>query len=102
MVFADGDTALLTHPLEMDLIRQLVLLPEILFVAADRLEPHHLPHYALDLARKLQRFYEECRVISGDPTDVEISKARLLLVDASRTVLERVLGLMDMSTPESM
>ena len=102
MVFADGNPALLAHPLEIELIRQLVLLPEILFIAADRLEPHHLPHYALELARKLQRFYEECRVISSDPKDVELSKARLLLVDASRTVLARVLGLMDMSKPESM
>ena len=80
MEYADGDVAYLDHPSEMQLVKKLIRLPDIIDHAASRLEPHHLPHYAYDVARALQRFYEDCRVVSNDPADLELSKARLLLV----------------------
>ncbi len=109
--FEDGDVSLLAHPREMELIRQLTELPDVVYRTALRLEPHHLPHYAADLAKALQRFYEECRVMSGDQasatgraTVVEpaLTKARLKLVDASRITLARTLAIMGMTAPERM
>jgi arginyl-tRNA synthetase len=97
-----GDVSLLTHPREMELIRRLIELPDVVYRAAMRLEPHHLPHYALELSRALQKFYEECRVVSSDPADLPVTKARLTLVDASRAVLARTLGLMGMTAPQKM
>jgi arginyl-tRNA synthetase len=98
----DGDVALLEHPREFELIRQLIELPEAIHASAKWLEPHRLAHYAMDLARVLQRFYEECRVVSGVAGEEALSKARLKLCDAARVVLARTLTLMGMSAPDRM
>ncbi|MGQ9572396.1 MAG: arginine--tRNA ligase [Dehalococcoidia bacterium] len=97
--YADGDTALLTHPAELALIRRMLLLPEMVEGVARTLEPHHLPHYALELATAFHDFYEKCRVVSDDEA---LSKARLKLVAACRNTLARTLGLMGVSAPERM
>ncbi len=100
--FEDGDVSLLTADEELRLMRRLNELPDVIARAADTLEPHHMPHFAYEVARELQRFYEACRVISSDPEDVEMTKARLLLVDAARIVLAGTLGIMGMNAPERM
>ena len=83
----------------MMLIRQMLKLPETVEIIAKTLEPQHLPHYSQDLAALFHSFYEKCRVLSED---IELSRARLKLVSASRTVLARCLDLMGMSAPERM
>ena len=100
--WSDGDVSLLTDPNELALIRKMVLLPELVKNMARNLEPHHLPHYALDLATAFHWFYENCRVLSSVPADGELTKARLKLVEAARITLARTLGLMGMSAPEKM
>jgi arginyl-tRNA synthetase len=98
---ADGaDALLLRHPAEQTLLRKLLLLPEVIEKVVLELAPHHLPHYAQDLAGAFHVFYTQCRVI--DPADEAMTKARLLLLDASRAVLARTLGLMGVSAPEQM
>ncbi len=100
--FEDGDVSLLTTAQELALMRRLNELPDVIARSAEMLEPHHMPHFAYEVARELQRFYEACRVISSDPADVELTKARLLLVDAARIVLARTLNIMGMNAPERM
>ena len=100
--WGEGDVSLLRDPSELALIRKMVLLPELVESMARNLEPHHLPHYALDLATAFHWFYENCRVLSSDPADYPLSLARLKLVEATKIVLSRVLYLMDMSAPERM
>ena len=100
--WGDGDVSLLTNPNEIALVRKMVLLPELVENMARNLEPHHLPHYALELATAFHWFYERCRVLSKDPAHTGLSKARLKLVEATRIVLARTLGLMGMSAPERM
>jgi len=97
--YADGDLALLSHAAELALIRKMLLLPEVVEGVARTLEPHHLPHYALELATVFHDFYEKCRVVSDD---LPLSKARLKLVAACKNALARTLGLMGVSTPERM
>jgi arginyl-tRNA synthetase len=97
-----GDVSLLTSPPEQSLLRALVRLPEVIQQAATNLAPHHLAYYAQDLAGIFHGFYRDCRVVSSDPADREITLARLKLVDAARIVLARTLGLMGMSAPETM
>jgi arginyl-tRNA synthetase len=97
-----GDTSLLVEPSEVALVRKMVLLPELVESMARTLEPHHLPHYSLDLATAFHGFYESCRVLSSDPADYPITLARLKLVEAARIVLSRVLYLMGMESPERM
>jgi arginyl-tRNA synthetase len=98
----DGDVSLLTHDLEIALIRQITALPDVVDRAAERLEPQQVPHYATEVARALQRFYDVCRVISDDEDDLPVSKARLKLVEAARIAIARCLSLMGMSAPERM
>jgi len=97
--FGDGDVSLLTNDAELALLREIVRLPELIEMMAARLEPHHLPHYAQELATIFHSFYQQCRVVSPDQA---VTKARLKLVMAARIVLARVLGLMGMTAPERM
>ena len=100
--YDDGDVTLLTHPQELALLRRLSELPDVVARSAVNLEPHHMPHFAYEVGRELQRFYESCRILSREPGDVEITKARLRLVEAARVVLANVLRVMSMTAPEKM
>ena len=97
--FGKANTSLLTSEPEIALIRKMLELPEVIEQTAKTLEPHHLPHYSLDLATVFHNFYEQCRVVTDDK---ELTRARLQLVDATRIVLARVLHLMEMTAPEKM
>jgi len=100
--WADGDVSLLKHDLEIALVRQITALPDVVDRAADRLEPQQVPHYATEVARALQRFYDACRVISEDEDDLPVSKARLKLVEAAQIAIAKCLSLMGMNAPERM
>lgn len=99
---AGADVSLLTHPSELVLIRKMLELPEVVTLAAENLAPHHLPHYAQDLAATFHAFYHDCRVVSSDPADAELTKARLGLAKAAKLVLARTLTLMGVGAPERM
>ncbi len=101
-VNADGDVSLLTHPAEQELIRAMMRLPEIIELAANKLEPHHLPHYGIELAGLFHSFYKQCRVLSSDPADLPLSRARLKLIMAVKHTLARTLNLMGVNAPETM
>ena len=97
---SDGaDASLLTHEAEQTLVRKLLLLPEVLETVVDNLAPHHLTHYAQELAQAFHTFYTQCRVISDDQA---LTSARLLLLEAARVALARTLTLMGISTPDQM
>ncbi|MBF6600693.1 MAG: arginine--tRNA ligase [Dehalococcoidia bacterium] len=95
-----GDVALLTHPLELELVRRMLQLPELVQMMAQTLEPHHLPHYAQDLATAFHAFYTECRVLDADHPP--LSAARLKLCAAARLTLARALTLMGVAAPGRM
>ena len=102
MDHAGADLSLLRHDAELALVRKMLMLPELVQTMAERLEPHHLPHYAVELATAFHTFYERCRVVSNRPDEMELSRARLRLVEAARTTLARCLALMLMPAPDSM
>ena len=97
-----ADVALLTHPSELALIRKMLELPEVVALAAENLAPHHLTYYAQDLAASFHAFYRDCRVVSSDPADAAVGKARLRLAKAAKLVLARTLGLIGVGAPERM
>ncbi|MFC2040773.1 arginine--tRNA ligase [Chloroflexota bacterium] len=99
ITYDDGDVSRLTTEPELTLIRQLVLLPELVERVASTLEPHHLTYYAQDLATVFHSFYKQCRVVSRNEV---LTKVRLKLVAATKTVLARTLHLMGMTAPEKM
>jgi arginyl-tRNA synthetase len=97
--FADGDTSLLTTETELTLIRKLLHFPELIEMASIALEPHHLAYYAQELANTFHAFYKDCRVVTDDEA---LTKARMKLVIASKTVLAKTLHLMGMNAPDRM
>ncbi len=99
--WSDGDVTLLTHPSEQALLKKIIDLPDLLITVADRLEPHHLTYYAQELATQFHAFYRDCRVV--DPANPEMTKARLRLVAAVKTIFAHLLeDLLGMSAPEVM
>ncbi len=97
--YIDGDVTKLVEPAELELLRKMLLLPEIIAQVSDTMEPHHIAYYAQVLATAFHAFYKDCRVVSDNEC---LSRARLKLMMAARAVLARTLHLMGMSAPESM
>ena len=100
--WSEGDVGLLKDPSELALIRKMLLLPELVESISRNLEPHHLPHYATEVATAFHWFYENCRVLSSDPADYPMTLARLKLVEAAQIVLSKTLDLMGMEAPDRM
>lgn len=92
--------SLLTHPAELALIRKLLELEEQIDLAVDKLSPHNLTYYAIELARTYNAFYRDCKVV--DPEHRDLSQARLLLCRATQTVLAKTFKLLGVRAPESM
>ena len=95
----DADLSLLDSEPELALMRGLSEFAEVVEIAARDLAPHRLTRYAEDLAATFHQFYTQCRVVSDDAA---LSAARLFAVDATRSALETVLGLLGVSAPERM
>ncbi|MCV0403047.1 MAG: arginine--tRNA ligase [Chloroflexi bacterium] len=90
---------LLAHPAEQALVRHLLEFPDALATAAERRETHEVPRYCYELASAFSAFYRDCKVLSED---ADLSRARLALVDATRSVLVNGLDLLGIAAPESM
>ncbi len=95
----EGNFSLLKEEEEMDLIRKLGGLPDILMICYDELDPYALASYLLELATLFHKFYDRHRVISEDKV---LSSERLALVNATRIVLANGLRLLGLNTPEKM
>ncbi len=94
-----GCVELLGEAEEIDLMRQLVIFPQLLEGAAKTREPHRLTSYAQQLAASFHHFYHICRIVSNNE---RLSEARLLLAEATRVVLAETLRVLGISAPEKM
>ena len=103
---AEGDAfdpGLLSHEKEGDLLRALAEFPRVVAAAAQLREPHRVARYLEDTASAFHKFYDTCRVLPmGDEEPAPIHGARLLLVEATRTVVANGLRLLGVSAPERM
>jgi arginyl-tRNA synthetase len=100
-VLLQDPQAELTH--ELNLIRQLLRLEEVIEHVALTLEPHHLTRYATELADSFHLFYDNCPILKqGSDLRRETRLARLLLLRTAQAGLARILGLIGMDAPERM
>ena len=95
----DADLSVLTHPSELDLLRKLAELPEVVESAAASRAPHRLTRYAEEVAAAFHRFYTDCRIIGEDAV---VTNARLWLAVGTKQVVAAALGLLGVGAPESM
>ncbi len=102
---AQPNPALLTSPYEGGLLRALAGFPAVVSAAAQLREPHRVARYLEDTAATFHKFYDqdELRVLpKGDEDPTDAQRARLVLVQATRTVFENGLALLGVSAPERM
>jgi arginyl-tRNA synthetase len=97
----ESDLTLLTHDRELELIRCLEELPEVVADAATDRAPTKVTAWVRRLASCFHGFYHDCPVLADD-VDPALMQARLWLVEASRIGLAIGLGLLGVSAPESM
>jgi len=91
--------ARLSEPREIDLINHLIEYPQVVEVAALRLEPHRIPYYLEELARRFHAWYHHHRIVTEDEA---LSLDRLYLADCARVVMANGLGLLGITAPEKM
>jgi len=91
---------LLKEKLEHELVLALADFPEVFTEATEMLKPNLIADFANALADKFNTFYNAFPVIKAEP--LELSDARLALVDAVRIVLRNALNLIGIVAPEKM
>jgi len=96
-----ADLSLLVHPRELELIRCLEELPEVVADAAVDRAPTKVTTWVRRLASCFHGFYHDCPILADD-VDPSLAQARLWLVEGARIGLAIGLGLLGVSAPEAM
>jgi arginyl-tRNA synthetase len=95
-----ADHSLLDDPIELDIILTLARFPQIFLESAENLRPNAIADYVNMLADKFNKFYTKMPVIKAK--SVELSDARLALVDSTRIVFSNALKLLGIEAPDKM
>ena len=84
---------------ETQLIKTLAQYPETVAASAEKLEPHHITFFLMNLAAAFHAYYNKHRVLSEDPV---LSRGRLILVESIRKVIRNGLALLGVDAPDKM
>ncbi len=95
------DLSVLSHERELDLLRSLSQLPEVMEVACKDRAPHRITNWVRDLAAAFHGFYHDCPILRSD-IDPAVAQARLWLAEAARIGLAVGLDLLGVDAPEQM
>jgi len=92
------DRSLLTHPSEINLIKQLSRLPQVIREAGAHYAPNLIAAWSYETARSIASFYRDCPVLQAE--QAPLRAARIQLVDAASRALMNGLQLLSISAPE--
>ncbi|MFN7148169.1 MAG: arginine--tRNA ligase [Microthrixaceae bacterium] len=95
------DLSLLSHERELEILRQLFVLPDVVELAARERAPHKITTWVRELAGAVHGFYHDCPILSPDTPD-DLRQARWWLADAAGTGLRVGLDLLGVAAPERM
>jgi len=98
---ASADLSLLVHERELDVLRSLSELPDVVTVACADRAPHRLTTWVRELAGAVHGFYHDCYVVAPS-VPPELTQARLWLVESARVGLRIGLDLLGVSAPDRM
>ena len=84
---------------ELELIRQMIQFNDVLEESVRELEPHRMVFYLLDFAGEFHRYYNRNRVVSDD---VDLSRARLLLLANIQKTIRKGLAILGVEAPMKM
>lgn len=93
------DTTLLREKEEVDLIKLLARVKEIIKCAAEEYEPSILTRYVIDVATGFSKYYNECKIISEDE---KLTKSRCALIYATSIVIKESLNILGIKCPNKM
>ena len=96
----DVDSSVLKHNSEIELIKKLAFLPNVIEDACKGNKPHILTTFVFEVASKFNQFYRDCPVIHEENKKLRI--ARLELVDATRITIKNCLDLLGIVAPAEM
>ncbi|WP_342513279.1 arginine--tRNA ligase [Sporosarcina sp. FSL K6-1522] len=94
------NVSLLQAEKELELLKKIGDFPKLVSDAARLRAPHRITNYIQELAATFHSFYNAEKVL--DPTNRELSEARLALITATRTTIANALKLVGVSAPERM
>ena len=97
--YENADLSLLKEPEIITLIESMIEFKDIMELCKNSLEPMYLANYLYRLATAFHKFYSVHRVVTDD---IELSKARLQLIDAVKIILANGLKILGVSAPERM
>ena len=84
---------------ELELIRQMMQFNDVLEESVRELEPHRMVFYLLEFAGEFHRYYNRNRVVSDD---IDLSRARLLLLANIQKTIRRGLDILGVDAPMKM
>jgi len=97
--YKEISAGLLCTEAELELIKQVALMPEEIKMAARDYDPSRINKYLIELAARFHRFYGACR-IKGEESS--LLQARLKLADTVRAVIKNCLDILGVTAPEKM
>ena len=83
---------------ELNLIKELIKLPDILMSTSQNYQTQNLTTYAISLADKFHQFYTNCRVINNGM----VNSSRVALIKATKLTLKNLFEILGISAPEKM
>ncbi len=99
--FSRIDLSLLVHPRELALLRELMVLPEVVEEAGAQREPYKIANWLKEFSGLFHSFYHDCYVIS-DAVEMELTYARLCLVAGCKIGIRVALSLLGVEPLEQM
>jgi len=88
------------HPKEKELIKQLLLFPEIVMLAADQYSPAIIANYTYDLVKEFNSFYQQVSILGEE--DLAIKSFRVELSAKVAEVIKTGFMLLGIEVPERM
>ncbi|MBI5428042.1 MAG: arginine--tRNA ligase [Nitrospinae bacterium] len=97
--FSEIDLSLLDKDEELELIKKILALPEVVEKSAVNLEVHRIPYYLQELVSIFHAYYNKHRVVTDDRP---LTLARLFLLHCLQNAVRSGLDLLGVSAPQRM
>ena len=91
---------LLSNYREISLLKVISEFEDVVLDAADSRKPHKITAWTKQLASSFHSFYHDCKVL--DESEIELTRARLSLVKATKITLAVSLEILGVTLPEHM
>lgn len=98
-VYLPSNQLTYSEPAEIELIRHIATLPDIISEAAKNYNPSAITKYLYELAQHFHKFYDSCPIKGAEDN---VLQSRLSLCTATKIVLKNLLDLLKVDAPEKM